>query len=160
LQHRQRYSVDEKLQVLEEAAVPGMTISFVARRHGISPGLLFHWRRRMAQGAKEAVRTDDAVVSAAEVRALEKRIHELERLLGRTTPENEILRQAVKVAHEKADLAVAVVTRRGLVVKAVATTLGVALSAGRAAAGPQPAALPLRQDRGWRVPAADPQPGR
>jgi transposase len=101
VQRRRRYSVDEKLRVLEEAAVPGMTISFVARRHGISPSLLFHWRRRMAEGGKEAVRADDAVVSAAEVRALEKRIRELERVLGRKTLENEILREAVKVAHEK-----------------------------------------------------------
>jgi transposase len=101
VQHRRRYSVDEKLRVLEEAAVPGMTISFVARRHGISPSLLFHWRRRMTEGGKEAVRADDAVVSAAEVRALEKRIRELERVLGRKTLENEILREAVKVAHEK-----------------------------------------------------------
>jgi transposase len=101
VQRRRRYSVDEKLRVLEEAAVPGMTISFVARRHGISPSLLFHWRRRMAEGGKEAVRADDAVVSVAEVRALEKRIRELERVLGRKTLENEILREAVKVAHEK-----------------------------------------------------------
>ena len=101
VQRRRRYSVDEKLRVLEEAAVPGMTISFVARRHGISPSLLFHWRRRMAEGGKEAVRADDAVVSAAEVWALEKRIRELERVLGRKTLENEILREAVKVAHEK-----------------------------------------------------------
>lgn len=101
VQRRRRYSVDEKLRVLEEAAVPGMTISFVARRHGISPSLLFHWRRRMAEGGKEAVRSDDTVVSAAEVRALERRIRELERVLGRKTLENEILREAVKVAHEK-----------------------------------------------------------
>ena len=101
VQRRRRYSVDEKLHVLEEAAVPGMTIPFVARRHGIFPSLLFHWRRRMAEGGKEAVRADDAVVSAAEVRALEKRIRELERVSGRKTLENEILREAVKVAHEK-----------------------------------------------------------
>lgn len=101
VQRRRRYSVDERLRVLEEAAVPGMTISFVARRHGVSPSLLFHWRRRMAEGGKEAVRADDAVVSAAEVRTLEKRIRELERVPGRKTLENEILREAVKVAHEK-----------------------------------------------------------
>lgn len=101
IQRRRRYSVDEKLRVLEEAAQPGITISFVARRHGISPSLLFHWRRRMAEGGKEAVRTDDTVVSVAEVRELQRRIRELERVLGRKTLENEILREAVKVAHEK-----------------------------------------------------------
>ena len=101
IQRRRRYSVDQKLAVLEEAAVPGMTISYVARRHGISPSLIFGWRRRMSEGGKEAVRADDEVVAKAEVLALQKRVRELERVLGRKTLENEILREAVKVAHEK-----------------------------------------------------------
>ena len=50
---------------------------------------------------KEAVRGDDAVVSAAEVRELKKRIRSLERVLGKKTLENEILTEAVKLAHEK-----------------------------------------------------------
>ena len=40
-------------------------------------------------------------MASAEVRALEKRIRELERVLGKKTLENEILREALKVAHEK-----------------------------------------------------------
>ena len=55
----------------------------------------------MAEGGKEAVRVDEEGVGSSEVRALEKRIRELERVLGRKTLENEILREAVKVAHEK-----------------------------------------------------------
>ena len=101
IQRRRRYSVDQKLAVLQEAAQPGMTISYVARRHGISASLIFGWRRRMTEGGKEAIRADDAVVARAEVRALERRIQELERVLGKKTMENEILREAVKVAHEK-----------------------------------------------------------
>ena len=55
----------------------------------------------MAEGGREAVRADDEVVASAEVKALEKRIRELERVLGKKTLENEILREAVKAAHEK-----------------------------------------------------------
>lgn len=55
----------------------------------------------MTEGGKEAVRVDDAVVGSAEVRALEKRIRELERVLGKKTLENEILREALKVAQER-----------------------------------------------------------
>jgi transposase len=101
IQRRRRWSVDQKLAVLAEAAQPGMSISYVARRHGISPSLVFGWRRRMTEGGKEAVRADDEVVASAEVRALEKRIRELERVLGKKTLENEILREALKVAQEK-----------------------------------------------------------
>src|SRR5690348_4662079 len=97
IQRRRRYSLDQKLAVLAEAAQPGMSISYVARRHGISPSLLFGWRRRMTEGGKEAVRVDDEVVASAEVRALEKRIRELERVLGKKTLENEILREALKI---------------------------------------------------------------
>jgi transposase len=101
IQRRRRYSAHQKLAVLQEAAQPGMTISFVARRHGIAPSLIFGWRRRMSEGGKEAVRADDEVVAKAEVLALQKRVRELERVLGKKTLENEILREAVKLAHEK-----------------------------------------------------------
>ena len=55
----------------------------------------------MAEGGKEAIRVDEVVVGSSEVKVLEKRIRELERVLGKKTLENEILREAVKVAHEK-----------------------------------------------------------
>ena len=101
IQRRRRHSVDEKWRILQECSQPGMTVSYVARRHGTSPSLLFQWRRRMNEGGKEAVRVDDDVVSSGKVRDLEKRIRELERVLGKKTLENEILREAVKIAHEK-----------------------------------------------------------
>jgi transposase len=41
------------------------------------------------------------VVAKAEVLALQKQIRELQRVLGKKTLENEILREAVKLAHEK-----------------------------------------------------------
>jgi transposase len=78
-----------------------MTISYIARRHGISPSLIFGWRRRMTEGGKEAVRADDEVVAREQVRTLEKQVRELQRVLGKKTLENEILREALKVAHEK-----------------------------------------------------------
>jgi transposase len=55
----------------------------------------------MAEGGKEAARVDEDLVGSSEVKALEKRIRELERVLGKKTLENEILREAVKVALEK-----------------------------------------------------------
>ena len=88
---------EQKLAAVAEASQPGMSISFVARRDGISPSLLFGWRRRITEGGKEAVRVDDKVVADAEGRALEKRIRELERVLGKKTLENEILREGNRV---------------------------------------------------------------
>ena len=98
---RRRYSTEQKLAVVTETMQPGMTISYVARRHGLSPSLVFRWRRLMSEGGREAVRADDEVVPAAELRRLEERVRDLERLLGRKTMEIEILKEALELARAK-----------------------------------------------------------
>lgn len=55
----------------------------------------------MSEGGKTAVRAGEEVVSASELRALKKRMRELERLLGRKTMEVEILKEAIEIAREK-----------------------------------------------------------
>jgi transposase len=80
---------------------PGLSISYVARRHGLSPSLVFRWRQLMCEGGKEAVRVDDDVVGANEVRRLEERVRDLERMLGRKTMEVEILKEALDLARAK-----------------------------------------------------------
>ena len=50
---------------------------------------------------QEVVRADDDVVAASEVRRLEERVRELERLLGRKTMEVEILKEALDLARAK-----------------------------------------------------------
>ena len=52
-ERRRRYSAEEKVRLVEETARPGMTVSAVARLHGVSPSLLFGWRRRMAKVASK-----------------------------------------------------------------------------------------------------------
>lgn len=101
VQRRRRWTLPEKLRAVDELNVPGMTVSYVARKYGISPSLLFRWRKLMSEGGKQAIKADDEVVAAAELRELKKRVRELERVLGRKTLENEILKEAVAVAHEK-----------------------------------------------------------
>jgi transposase len=100
-ERRRRYSAEEKVRLVEESMQPGMTVSAVARLHGVSPSLLFGWRRRMAEGGLAAVKADDDVVAASRVRELETKIRELERLLGRKTMEVEILREALEQARPK-----------------------------------------------------------
>ena len=78
-----------------------MNVSYVARRNGLSPSQLFRWRKLMSDGGKVAVQADDQVVGAGEVRALKKRIRDLERMLGKKTMEVEILQEAMEIAREK-----------------------------------------------------------
>lgn len=98
---RRRYTTEQKLRLLQECELPGETISGVARRHGISPSMLFQWRRRRDEGAYTAVEAGEDVVAGSEARALKQRIRELERVLGKKTMENEILREAVRIGQEK-----------------------------------------------------------
>ena len=40
---RRRFSTDLKLAVVAELMQPGMSVSYIARRHGLSPSLVFRW---------------------------------------------------------------------------------------------------------------------
>jgi transposase len=99
---RRRYwPAHEKLRIIEESLAPGESVSAVARRNGVAPNLLFRWRRLMDEGGAMAVGSDEPVVGASEVRKLAERVRDLERLLGRKTMENEILREALDQARAK-----------------------------------------------------------
>lgn len=98
---RRRWTLTEKLRIVEESSQPGMSVSYVARKHGIAPNLLFRWRKLMSEGGRKAIEANDTVVSAAEARAMKKRIRDLERLLGKKTMEVEILKETIEIAREK-----------------------------------------------------------
>jgi len=78
-----------------------MTVLLVARRHAISPSLLFRWRKLVSSGSPSTVHANEAVVSASEVQALQQQVRELQRLLGMKTMENEILKEAMEAARTK-----------------------------------------------------------
>ncbi|MFV0284542.1 MAG: transposase, partial [Castellaniella sp.] len=44
-ERRRRWSVEQKLAMVRESNEPGQTVSMVARRHGVNPNQLFHWRK-------------------------------------------------------------------------------------------------------------------
>jgi transposase len=45
---RREYTAEERAQILTEAAMPGARVLVVAQRHGISPSLVYRWRREAA----------------------------------------------------------------------------------------------------------------
>jgi len=87
--------------MVEEAEQTGNSISAVARKYEVSPNQVFHWRKLMRAGALVAAGAEDAVVPLSEARALQMKIRELERLLGKKTMEVEILKDALECAREK-----------------------------------------------------------
>ena len=101
VQRRRRWTVAEKLEMVEETELPGMSVSYVARKYGVSPSQLFTWRRLAREGKLSAIQAGEEVVAASEVKQLQTRVRELERLLGKKTMEVEILKDAVTLAREK-----------------------------------------------------------
>lgn len=98
---RRRWSTEQKLQIIKESFLPGETVSSVARRRGVAPNLLYRWRRLLTEGGAAAVGSDEPVVGSSEVRRLEERVRDLERLLGRKTMEVEILKEALAKSESK-----------------------------------------------------------
>ena len=43
---RRSYTPDEKAQMPTDAAAPGARVLLVAQRHGVSPSLVYRWRRQ------------------------------------------------------------------------------------------------------------------
>lgn len=98
---RRRWTTEQKLTIIEQSFEPGETVSSTARRHGVAPNLLYRRRRHLSEGGAAAVDSDEPVVGNSEVKKLEDRVRELERMLGRKTMEVEILREALSKADSK-----------------------------------------------------------
>ncbi len=129
VQRRRRWSAEDKARIVQETYAPGMSVSVVVRQHGIAPNQLFTWRRLYADGALSAVGAGEEVVPASDYRALQQQVRELQRLLGKKTLEDEILREALDVAQPKKRLLRSPSSgSERHAMKTIADTLGVARS--------------------------------
>src|ERR1700756_3692024 len=99
VQRRRRWTASEKVRIVEETFEPGMTVSLVARRHGVAPNQLFTWRRLVVEGALTAAGSGGQGGPASDYRALQNQVRELQRLLGKKTLEAEILKEAAAMQH-------------------------------------------------------------
>ncbi|HFL9899956.1 TPA: IS3 family transposase, partial [Escherichia coli] len=97
---------------VQQSFEPGMTVSLVARQHGVAASQLFLWRKQYQEGSLTAVAAGEQVVPASELAAAMKQIKELQRLLGKKTMENELLKEAVEYGRgKKVDSARALIAR-------------------------------------------------
>ena len=59
---RRRWDAETKGRLVAESFEPGCSVSELARRHDLSPSLLFLWRRQAAKNAESKVRVGPAFV--------------------------------------------------------------------------------------------------
>lgn len=55
VERRRRWSVEEKIRLLEATMQPGASVAAVADRHGVSRSLLFLWRKQAKAGLMPGV---------------------------------------------------------------------------------------------------------
>ncbi|HDP8157850.1 TPA: IS3 family transposase [Escherichia coli] len=109
---RRRRTTQEKIAIVQQSFEPGMTVSLVARQHGVAASQLFLWRKQYQEGSLTAVAAGEQVVPVSELAAAMKQIKELQRLLGKKTMENELLKEAVEYGRgKKVDSARALIAR-------------------------------------------------
>jgi transposase len=94
---RRAFSLSEKIAIVRETLVPGMTSAQVARRHGIHLNLLYYWRRvykDLAAADLEAALA--ATPDEQRLADLRLQVRNLERLLGQRTLEVALLREQLE----------------------------------------------------------------
>lgn len=98
---RRHWTEAEKRYIVEESLIPGLSVSAVARRHGVAPHQLFRWRKRYeGAGASSAQALEDHVPALFLLQA-QQEIRELQRRLQEVTREAHNLRQMVRGMADK-----------------------------------------------------------
>lgn len=92
---RHRRSLTEKIAIVRESMMPGMSAAHVAKRHQIALNVLYYWRKVY----REILDTDltagasPTVGMESEIADLRLQVRNLERLLGQRTLEAAILKE-------------------------------------------------------------------
>ncbi|EAQ6365485.1 IS3 family transposase [Salmonella enterica subsp. enterica serovar Oranienburg] len=122
---RKRKTPQEKIAIIQQTMEPGMSVSHVARLHGIQPSLLFKWKKQYQEGSLTAVAAGEQVVPASELAAALKQVRELQRLLGKKTMEVEILKEAVEYGQSRKWIAHAPLLPKGRGIAQVSRAMSV-----------------------------------
>ena len=98
---RRRRTTQEKIAIVQQSFEPGMTVSLVARQHGVAASQLFLWRKQYQEGSLTAVAAGEQVVPASELAAAMKQIKELQRLLGKKRWKMNSLKKPLNMGEQK-----------------------------------------------------------
>src|SRR3974377_1015228 len=85
MRSQRNFSLEFKRQIIEELLSGTSSAAQLCRRCSISAGLLYHWKKQYSRGKFNNEPTAEA--------ALQDRVEQLERLVGKLTLENEFLKK-------------------------------------------------------------------
>jgi transposase len=91
-----RYSKEFKLRICRELESGG-TVAEVSRRHHVHPSLVYNWVSKYRKNPAAAFASGNGRKLPAEAtESSDDRVAELERLVGRLTLENEVLKKTLR----------------------------------------------------------------
>jgi transposase len=88
MRNQRSFSLEFKRQVIEELMSGESGPAQLCRRHNITSSLLYHWKKQYSRGKFNNEPTAEG--------ALRDRVEKLERLVGRLTLENELLKKGLQ----------------------------------------------------------------
>lgn len=88
MRNQRNFSLEFKRQVVEELLSGESSAAQLCRRHNINSSLLYHWKKQYSRGKFNNEPTEEG--------ALKDRIEKLERLVGKLTLENEVLKKGLQ----------------------------------------------------------------
>ena len=95
MKEKRNFTPEFKRQVIEELLSGVSRPAQICRRHNIGISLLYHWKKQYSLG-----KLNNEPIKEA---ALQDRVEQLERLVGKLTLENEFLKKALQnnVSHHR-----------------------------------------------------------
>jgi transposase-like protein len=88
MRNQRSFSLEFKRQVVEELMSGESRPAQLCRRYNITPSVLYHWRKQYSRGKFNNEPTEEG--------ALKDRVEKLERLVGKLTLENEVLKRGLQ----------------------------------------------------------------
>lgn len=91
---KRKFNKEFKRQVIEELNSKISTMAQLSRRHNISSGLISNWQKQYAEGKLSDGPEEN-------IDALKDQVDQLQKMIGRLTMENDILKKAAQYSYQK-----------------------------------------------------------
>ena len=88
---RRKFTVDQKVRMLEEARAPNTTVSEVLRRHQVDQTTFYRWERQAREGTREALEgrvRRNGRAADREIERLELELEKKRRVIAEVVEEN------------------------------------------------------------------------
>lgn len=95
MKHRRSFSNEFKRKIIEELLSNSTTTATICRRHNIAYPVIARWKKDYADGKLDNEPTTET--------GYQEKIAQLERMVGRMTMENDVLKKALRHVHQQSN---------------------------------------------------------